>query len=47
MHDDPKDAVQRRVDDAEDFLEPDDERPAGQDMAADTDPTDADGAEGG
>ena len=44
MHDDPKDPVERAVDDVEDFLEPDDDRPVGQDMAADADATDADEA---
>ena len=39
---DPKDPAEQAVEDVEDFLEPDDTRPAGQDMPADavTDPDD-------
>ncbi|HEU5150403.1 MAG TPA: hypothetical protein VFU19_07900 [Iamia sp.] len=37
--DTPGDAADRAVDDVEDFLEPDDDTAAGQDMASDNDPT--------
>lgn len=36
---DEKDGAERAIDDVQDFLEPDDERPAGQDMPADADPS--------
>jgi hypothetical protein len=38
MDQDPKDTAEQAVDDVEDFLDPDDERPAGQDMPADAVP---------
>ena len=45
---DPKDTAEQAVDDVEDFLDPDDERPAGQDMPADAvpDPDDEDSDRG-
>ncbi len=44
--DTPGDAADDAVDDVQDFLEPDDDTAAGQDMAADNDPTDGEEGSG-
>lgn len=44
--DTPGDAADRAVDDVEDFLEPDDDTAAGQDMASDNDPTEGEEGSG-